>query len=142
MALGLSYRCACGKKYKIYMPKHKLFGEIVSRAVDWLAVDAREEAEGEVEDVKRLAHMSRCTYVDDCNTTGEFRQPFLQFFTIVVGSGVFSLIANLIDSPLNRLRATPAFNDCCVIFVDDNTFGLTQIVQVHIFKLNPEIFGD
>jgi hypothetical protein len=55
LALGLSYRCACGKKYKIYMPKHKLFGEIVSRTVDWLAVDAREEAEGEVEDVKRAS---------------------------------------------------------------------------------------
>ena len=68
MALGLSYRCACGKKYKIYMPKHKLFGEIVSRAVDWFAVDAREQAEGEVEEVKRLAHMSRCTYVDGGST--------------------------------------------------------------------------
>ena len=47
MALGLSYRCSCGKKYKIYMPKGKLFSEIVSRVVDWHAIDNREEADGE-----------------------------------------------------------------------------------------------
>ena len=47
MALGLSYRCGCGVNYKVYMPKRKIFGEIVNRVVDWQAVDAREEAAGE-----------------------------------------------------------------------------------------------
>lgn len=64
MALGLSYRCMCGRKYKIYMPKSKLFVDIVNRVVDWQAVDAREEAEGEVDQVERLAEMTRCQFVD------------------------------------------------------------------------------
>ena len=46
------------------MPKRKLFGDIVSRAVDWQAVDAREEADGEVNEVERLAEMTRCHFID------------------------------------------------------------------------------
>lgn len=64
MALGLSYRCACGKQYKIYMPKGKLFSSVVTRFVDWRAVDAREEAEGDVDRVRRLATLTRCEFVD------------------------------------------------------------------------------
>ena len=64
MALGLSYCCGCGMKYKVYMPKRKIFGEIVNRVVDWQAVDAREEADGEIEEVQRLAEMSRCSFID------------------------------------------------------------------------------
>ena len=55
MALGLSYRCLCGEKFKYYLPKEKVYGETLSRAVDWQAVDAREEADGEVDEVKRVA---------------------------------------------------------------------------------------
>ena len=51
-------------KYKVYMPKHKLFGDLVNRVVDWQAVDAREEADGEVEEVQRLAEISRCSFID------------------------------------------------------------------------------
>ncbi len=64
MALGLSHSCICGKKFKIYLPKEKIFNDIVSRAVDWSAIDAREEAEGEVEAVRRLAEMSGCVFID------------------------------------------------------------------------------
>ena len=64
MALGLSYCCGCGMKYKVYMPKRKIFGEIVNRVVDWQAVDAREEADGEIEEVQRLAEMSLCSFID------------------------------------------------------------------------------
>ena len=64
VALGLSYRCGCGVNYKVYMPKRKIFGEIVNRVVDWQAVDAREEAAGEVEEVQRLAEISHCSFID------------------------------------------------------------------------------
>ncbi len=50
--------------YKVYMPKRKIFGEIVNRVVDWQAVDAREEADGEVEEVQRLAEVSHCSFID------------------------------------------------------------------------------
>ena len=64
MALGLSYRCRCGERYKIYLPKGKVYGETVSRAVDWQAVDAREEADGEIDEVRRVAEAAGCTFVD------------------------------------------------------------------------------
>ena len=46
------------------MPKRNIFGEIVNRVVDWQAVDAREEADGEVEEVQRLAEISHCSFID------------------------------------------------------------------------------
>lgn len=64
MALGISYRCTCGEKFKIYLPKGKVYGEAVSRAVNWQAIDAREEADGEVDEVERVAATTGCTFVD------------------------------------------------------------------------------
>lgn len=71
MALGLSYRCRCGTRYKIYLPKGKVYGETVSRVVDWQAVDAREEADGEIDEVRRVAETTGCTFVDG-RMTGQF----------------------------------------------------------------------
>ena len=68
MALGITYRCTCGEKFKIYLPKGKVYGDTVSRAVDWRAVDAREEADGEVDAVQRLAETTGCTFVDGRDT--------------------------------------------------------------------------
>jgi hypothetical protein len=64
MALGLSYRCNCGEHFKIYVPKNKVYGDAVSGAVDWQAIDDREEADGEVDDVKRLAESTGCTFIN------------------------------------------------------------------------------
>ena len=64
MALGLSYRCSCGEHFKIYVPKNKIYRDAVSRSVDWQAVDAREEADGEIDDVKRVAETTGCTFID------------------------------------------------------------------------------
>ncbi|MBT3344438.1 MAG: hypothetical protein HN712_23520 [Gemmatimonadetes bacterium] len=68
MALGLSYRCSCGERFKVYLPKGMVYGETVSRVVDWNAVDAREEADGEVDAVQRLAETTGCTFVDASKT--------------------------------------------------------------------------
>lgn len=68
MALGLSYSCVCGKKFKIYLPKEEIFKHVVSSVVDWSAIDAREEAEGDVEVVRKLAEMSNCVFIDGSAT--------------------------------------------------------------------------
>ena len=68
MALGISYRCTCGENFKIYLPKGKVYGDTVSHAVDWQAVDAREEANGEVDEVQRVAETTGCTFVDGRTT--------------------------------------------------------------------------
>jgi len=57
------YRCGCDVEYKGYIPKRSL-GIIGTRVVDWQAVDAREEADGEIEDVQHLAEMSQRSFVN------------------------------------------------------------------------------
>ena len=41
-------------KYNVYMPKRNLLGGIITQVVDLREVDAREEANGEIEEVQRL----------------------------------------------------------------------------------------
>jgi hypothetical protein len=64
MALGLFYRCSCGERFKIYLPKGKVYDDVVNRVVDWCAVDAREQADGDVDEVQRLAESTGCRFVD------------------------------------------------------------------------------
>ena len=64
MALGLLYTCRCGERFKAYVPKQKLFRGLCGRHVDWAAIDSSEEAEGGVEQVKRMAAFTGATYVD------------------------------------------------------------------------------
>ena len=46
-------------------------------------------------------HFGCCTDVNHGDTTGEFREAFLQFLPVIVRSGVFNLPANLLDAALN-----------------------------------------
>ena len=52
------YCCGCDVEYKVYISKRSL-GIIGTEVVDWQAVDAQEEADGEIEDVQHLAEMSQ-----------------------------------------------------------------------------------
>jgi len=86
MALGLLYRCRCGERFKVYLPKQKLFQPVTEGVVDWQALDAQEEADGEVDQLKRLADITGCTFVDgrdteaiSCPVCGQ-EIPFLHHF--------------------------------------------------------------
>ena len=64
MALGMLYLCSCGERFRVYVPKQKLFRAVTGKSVNWKAIDAREEDEGDVEDVKRMADLTNSTFVD------------------------------------------------------------------------------
>ena len=64
MALGMLYTCSCGARYKVYVPKQKLFRPVTGTTVNWKAVDAREEAQGDVAAVKRMADVTSSTFLD------------------------------------------------------------------------------
>lgn len=65
MALGFLYTCSgCGKRFKIYVPKQKLFRNLTGETVDWERIDRREEEEGGVEEVKRQATFTQSSFVD------------------------------------------------------------------------------
>ena len=78
MALGMLYTCTCGTRYKVYVPKQKLFRPVTGKTVDWTAVDAREEKQGDVAEVQRMAVVTSTTFLDmrdmdnvECPVCGE-----------------------------------------------------------------------
>ena len=64
MALSFLYTCSCGRRFKAYVPKQKLFRTITGPTVDWERIDRRDEDEGGVEEVKRQATFTQCSFVD------------------------------------------------------------------------------
>ena len=64
MSLGFLYTCTCGQRFKVYVPKAKLFRALTGRTVDWQSIDAAEEAEGDIDDLKTMAAVTECTFVD------------------------------------------------------------------------------
>ena len=64
MAIGFLYTCICGRRFKAYVPKQKLFHAVTGGAVDWERIDRQEEDDGSVEDVERQAKATQCSFVD------------------------------------------------------------------------------
>ena len=64
MALGFLYTCTCGKRFKAYVPKHRMFCTITGDTVDWERIDQRDEDEGQVEEVRRQAQLTHSSFVD------------------------------------------------------------------------------
>ena len=64
MAIGFLYTCTCGRRFKAYVPKQKLFQTVTGSTVDWERIDRKEEDDGSVDDVERQANLTQCSYVD------------------------------------------------------------------------------
>jgi hypothetical protein len=64
MALGFLYTCSCGRRFKAYVPKQKLFRNITGPTVDWERIDRKDEDDGGVEAVKMQARYTQCSFVD------------------------------------------------------------------------------
>lgn len=64
MAIGFLYTCTCGRRFKAYVPKQKLFRTTTGSTVDWERIDQREEDDGGIEEVKRQANFTQCSFVD------------------------------------------------------------------------------
>ena len=64
MAIGFLYSCTCNQRFKVYVPKRKLFAALTGNTVNWKAVDDRDEAEGGVRELMRQAEFVECNFVD------------------------------------------------------------------------------
>jgi len=64
MALGFLYTCSCGKRFKVYVPKQKLFRTITGGTVNWERIDELDEANGSVDEVKRQAERTESAFID------------------------------------------------------------------------------
>jgi hypothetical protein len=70
--------------------------------------------------------LSGRAHVDHRHPADQFGQPFLQFFTIVVGGGLIDLSANLLDPALDGRARTGAVNDGGVVLIDVDPFGVCR----------------
>jgi len=65
---------------------------------------------------------------DYCNAAGEFGQPLLQFFLVVVGGGLLDLRLDLIDARLDVGLLAGAVDDRGVLLVDHHLLGLVHTI--------------
>src|SRR5699024_2381663 len=74
-----------------------------------------------------------CTGTDDCDTTGQFGQAFLQFLTVVIRIGVFDFGTDLGDTACDLLGVAGTFDNGGLVFGDDDLAGGTQHIEVGVF---------
>jgi hypothetical protein len=67
--------------------------------------------------------------VDDGHAADQLGQTLLQFFTIVIGGGLFDLGANLLDPAFQGGTGTGTVDDGGVVFVDGDALGFTQVCK-------------
>src|ERR1700674_4432158 len=84
----------------------------------------------------------RGTNFDHRHATDQLRQPLLQFLAVVVAGGLVDLAANFFHAALHITRLAFAFDDGGVVFVDGDLLGLSEIGQLHVLQLDPQIFRD
>ncbi len=72
----------------------------------------------------------------------QFGQSFLQFFSVIIGSGLFNLGADLFYAAFQFGSLAGAVNDSGVVFIDDYFFGATEVFQFDVFQFPAHIFGN
>src|SRR5690606_28458572 len=76
------------------------------------------------------------------NTASQLGHALLQFFTVVVGSGLFDLNADLFHASFDVGAVASAVDDRGVFLGHFNALGLTQVVQSRFFQGHTGFFGD
>src|SRR6266446_3948133 len=84
----------------------------------------------------------RSANLDDGNATDEFRQAFLELLAVVVGGGVFHLETDLLHAAFDFAGLAAAFDESGVVLVDGGLLGLAEVLDLHVFELDAEVFGD
>ena len=85
---------------------------------------------------------SCCTDIDDGNTTDQFGKSLLKFFTIVIRGSIFNLVTNLLYASSKFFFLTSTINDGGIIFINNDTFTGTEIIDCYVLKLDSQIFSN
>src|SRR5262249_10092458 len=86
--------------------------------------------------------LGRPADADHRNAAGEFRQPLLQLFTIVVGGRLVDLLADLGAPAFDVFLLTGAVDDRRVLLLDPQFLGLAEHIKGDVLKLDAEVFTD
>ncbi len=80
--------------------------------------------------------------LDDGDAADKLGKALLELLLVVVGGGVFDLLADLLDAALDFRRLAGAFDDGGVVLVDGDLLGAAEVFDLHVLKLDAEILGD
>src|SRR6201999_2119075 len=80
--------------------------------------------------------------LDHRDAASQFGQPLLQFFTVVVRSGLIDLGAQLLDAAFDRALSAVAIDNRGVVFVDRDALRAAHVVQTNAFQLDAGLFHD
>ncbi len=86
--------------------------------------------------------LGRRADLDDGNAAHQLGQPLLQLFLVVVGGGLLDLRADFLHAAFDVGRLAGAVNDRGVVLVDGDALRLAQILELHAFQLDAQVFGD
>jgi len=81
-------------------------------------------------------------HADDCHTAGELRQPFLEFFAVIIAGGFVNFHADLLDASLDSIGITGTAHNGGAVLVCHNLVRLTKIGNRGGFQLASHFFGD
>src|SRR6516165_7346040 len=70
-----------------------------------------------------------------------FANPLLQLFLIIIARRLLDFTTNLFDAPVNATTLTSTADDRCVLFVDDDAFGASELFNGHMLKLKADVLG-
>jgi hypothetical protein len=76
------------------------------------------------------------------NATGKLGESFLKFLAIVIRSRFCYLSPELLDTSFNMVLLAGAFDDRCIVLVDDDALRPPKILHLNVLKFDAEIFGD
>ena len=86
-------------------------------------------------------NFSSGTDTDDGHATDQLGQTFLELLTVVIGSGVVDLIADLLHAFLDLFLAAEAVNDGGVFLLDLDALGLAEFVEGQVLDLGAGVIG-
>src|SRR6056297_2645087 len=82
------------------------------------------------------------SYVNNCHTAGQFSQPLLQLFAIVVTGGFIDLRFDLTNSVFNFSLFTFAADNSGVLFFNLDGLRTSELFKFGILKLQTNLFAD
>src|SRR5215469_1501711 len=80
--------------------------------------------------------------LDDGNAANELGKALLELLLVVVGGGVFDLLADLLDAAFDFGRLAGALDNGRVVLVNGDLLGAAEVFDLHILELDAEILGD
>src|SRR6185312_13888545 len=79
---------------------------------------------------------------NDGNAAGQFREPLLQLFAIVVACGLFDFASDLLDASIDLRALAAAADNCRIVLVDDDPLRASELFNGRVVELEAELLGD